>query len=371
MRTKSRRAACALALAAAMSGCASSLVWFHPTRTQEEFARDQYECQRDASMLPYAPPPAPVYQPPPASYSYTAYSTYSPYTGVVTNGAVTPTPHPAEGLGQLANTLQGMSHDLFDRARRDSMMRQCMEARGYSLVNRSETASRSPNSTRAIIGGVLCEDAAWNGSDWECRDAQPPHQQRPSEAAQVFRPSLDEQEAKAEPARAALSTSLTRQPAASAPPAPLASPSPATPSSPHQSRPVSGAILSRPGMDRGLGEIKVSNQLDDDTVVTFLGSANRPYVNVYVRASESAVIREIAEGEYRLTYVVGDDWMGDEFGRPRGTFRLNSPLKFEDSYVVVRGFGGSNTRRIPGEPWNVVLRPTVGEPVKGGERAKQ
>jgi hypothetical protein len=119
-----------------------------------------------------------------------------------------------------------------------------------------------------------------------------------------------------------------------------------------------------------LGEITVSNSLDNDTVVTFLASGSGPYLAVYVRTGEAAVITDIAEGEYQLLYRMGDGWTGDEFARPVGTFRLNSPLKFEDSYIVVRGAGGSTMRRIPGDPWKIVLRSTAAEPIKGQARPK-
>ena len=57
-----------------LGGCASSLVWYHPTRNQEQRSQDRYDCQRDVAMLPYAPPPQSTYRPAPPSYTSNAYS---------------------------------------------------------------------------------------------------------------------------------------------------------------------------------------------------------------------------------------------------------------------------------------------------------
>jgi hypothetical protein len=99
----------------------------------------------------------------------------------------------------------------------------------------------------------------------------------------------------------------------------------------------------------------LSSRLSSDAVVTLIGSSGEPYVTVYVRAGDNAMINDIAEGEYRLLYREGDAWAGEDFARPGGTFRLNAPVRFEDSYIVVHGSTGPTTRRVPGEPWTVVL----------------
>ncbi len=125
------------------------------------------------------------------------------------------------------------------------------------------------------------------------------------------------------------------------------------------SRPLTGTILSRSNAGRGLGEISVLNQLNMDVVVTLHTSrAATSDVSFYVRAGEKAVITDIVEGEYKLAYTMGEGWTEGQFARSSGTVRLDQPLTFQDSSIVVRGPAGATVRSIPGDPWDVVLRPS-------------
>jgi Zn-dependent protease with chaperone function len=126
------------------------------------------------------------------------------------------------------------------------------------------------------------------------------------------------------------------------------------------SRPSTGTILSRPNALRGQGELSVVNGLAMDAVVTLrTTNADASYITFYVRAGENAAITDIAQGEYELTYTLGENWADRRFTTPADNGRLNQRLTFADSSIVVRGPDGTTVRSIPGEPWKLVLRPNV------------
>ena len=142
-------------------------------------------------------------------------------------------------------------------------------------------------------------------------------------------------------------------------PEPVLTPSPpVTPMvSTASSRPATGTILARRETGSGRGGINISNQVAFDAVVTLRAVGDKePWLSLYVRAGEKTTVTDVVDGEYELSYRVGEGWTGVDFARSQGTFRLDQPLKFEDSFVVVRQAGGTTMKRVPSDPWNILLR---------------
>jgi len=107
----------------------------------------------------------------------------------------------------------------------------------------------------------------------------------------------------------------------------------------------------------GHGEMNISNQLTFDAVVTLRSILDKtPALSLYVRAGEHTSITDVVDGEYEVLYRVGERWTGVDFARLVGTFQLNQPLAFAESFVVMRQASGSTVKRVPSEPWNIVLR---------------
>ena len=92
-----------IVLAVLLSGCAS--LWSKPNSSDQEFARDRYECERDSRSVASSVP-----------VPYPAGGHYSPYT--------------AEGraMGNLGATLERVGLEL-------SVFSDCMVARGWTQVS--------------------------------------------------------------------------------------------------------------------------------------------------------------------------------------------------------------------------------------------
>jgi hypothetical protein len=126
-------------------------------------------------------------------------------------------------------------------------------------------------------------------------------------------------------------------------------------------RPSTGEVLSRSNSPRGQGELSVVNGLTLDALVTLQPpNAATSYNTFYVRAGENTAITDIAQGEYELTYTLGENWTDGRFAMPADSVRFNQRLTFTDSSIVVRGSEGTSVRSVPSEPWKVVLRPNPG-----------
>jgi hypothetical protein len=113
--------------------------------------------------------------------------------------------------------------------------------------------------------------------------------------------------------------------------------------------------------------MNIANLLSLDAVVMLRGVTETDAgFSLYVRAGEKTTVTDVLDGEYEVRYIVGERWTGGNFARPLGTYRLGQPLTFEDSFVVVRHASGTTVLRVPGDPWNIVLR---GTEAKANDRA--
>lgn len=90
-------------LATLLSGCASS--WSKPNSSDQEFARDKYECQRDSRSATYSVP-----------VPYPAGGHYSPYTA------------DGRAMSNLGATITGVGLGL-------GVFSDCMVARGWTQVS--------------------------------------------------------------------------------------------------------------------------------------------------------------------------------------------------------------------------------------------
>jgi hypothetical protein len=92
-----------------LPACAANMQWSKPGATDAEFKKDCYECERDAAMLPGSPAP---YRP--ALYANT----------------------PSGSMQSSGDDLLALSHKLGQEAKRLSLFQQCMESKGYVLINK-------------------------------------------------------------------------------------------------------------------------------------------------------------------------------------------------------------------------------------------
>lgn len=94
-------------------------------------------------------------------------------------------------------------------------------------------------------------------------------------------------------------------------PGPAAAPAatPPAPPGPKGPRPRNGAVIDAYG-DRGEGEVKAENGLDQDGMLTLArdGAAVR---SVYVHAHDTATLSGVADGSYEVWFTTGDGWNAD------------------------------------------------------------
>ena len=138
------------------------------------------------------------------------------------------------------------------------------------------------------------------------------------------------------------------------------------PSGPLPSRPENGAILHAP-KSRGLGVLQISNGMNMDAAVILVPLAGEIDVHaIYVRAGEHGRLSEIAPRAYRLRFMLGHTWRGEDFGVDTDfkelanlvTFReLDSETgqEFEEMSLTLNAVEDSNARTKRVAPFRLLL----------------
>lgn len=123
-------------------------------------------------------------------------------------------------------------------------------------------------------------------------------------------------------------------------------------------RPATGAALVRRGA-RGAGVLRIHNGSADDAVVT-LSDGARAVREVYVRANDSTVVGQVADGAYDVYTMFGSGWdgaarrftVGARFERldARAAFtsrRTRGGLRYSEVRLTLRPATGGNTAVVP------------------------
>jgi hypothetical protein len=118
-----------------------------------------------------------------------------------------------------------------------------------------------------------------------------------------------------------------------------------------------GACISRGPRRAGRGELRVKNGNTHDAVVVLTdeGAPDAAPLTFYVRAHEDVHIRRIAPATYRLRFMLGVDWSGEEFTQDEGTF------EFVDLFDFAESEAGDNHEF---SQWQVTLHPVTGGTAK-------
>jgi hypothetical protein len=103
-------------------------------------------------------------------------------------------------------------------------------------------------------------------------------------------------------------------------------------SMPQINRRLANSTLIRSGALDGLGKLKINNGLSYDAAAKLIDRKNEKCVAYfYVTAGSVHTITGVPDGDYRLLFVVGEDWdnQAQLFTRPTGVSEFNKRLDFE------------------------------------------
>ena len=110
-----------------------------------------------------------------------------------------------------------------------------------------------------------------------------------------------------------------------------------------------GEYINRVDWFHGEGELEIDNGTSLDAVAVLTTLTEEPLASVYVRASSQFTITDIPDGEYKLFFMLGEDW-DDATGRFTRKAHYSA---FQDTFSYITT---STTATI----WKATLHPVVG-----------
>jgi hypothetical protein len=124
------------------------------------------------------------------------------------------------------------------------------------------------------------------------------------------------------------------------------------------SRPSSGAVMASGSFSTGLGYLTISNGTSNDAIAKLIDvGAGVSYREVYVQANTSATISNIAVGDYKLLFSLGQDYAPSlmKFLRNASYSKFDSTITFEETKQTI-----GNTIRTNYDSYSLTLNQVVG-----------
>ena len=106
-------------------------------------------------------------------------------------------------------------------------------------------------------------------------------------------------------------------------------------------RPANGSLLLDRRDRKGNGSLYLSNSTFEDSLVVLCDEVDQPLAAVYIYMKASHTLDKIADGSYRLYFMTGKDWDGDE-----GAFMETNHRRVMSNLLAFNSTGATATRWV-------------------------